>query len=577
MKKVNKAVSVAIVVLCLMAPLLFQRAIRAAGSEEASEWTMYRHDVNRSGYTQIAGPKYNFTKWTFQTGHIILSSPAVANGIVYIGSNDSKVYALNMWTGEEIWNFSTGPGGIYSSPAVADGIVYIGANDNKTYALNATTGELIWSFTAWGTLFYGLPSPFWSSPVVVDGIVYIGNQDSLVYALNATTGTVIWVQTVYGACTGSSPTIADGRLYIAAAGYSAPYDGNVTCLNATTGQLIWNYTVPFGVYFSTPTVVNGIVYIGTFGGSVLALNATTGQLMSFFFPGDYYPINTSPAVANGIVYVGSGNGRIYALDASNLAIVKWAKTLSSYGVYSSPIVAGDTVYVGTEDGKIFALDAITGNQIWMYQTGGTIRGSFAVVSGHPDYPCLLYAPAYDGKIYAIYDVFHDIAVTNVSPYKNIVGQGYTMNISVTVENQGDHKETFNVTLYANTTAIETMEVTLESGESTTITFIWNTGGAGGIGVFDKGNYALWVYAWPVLGETDTSDNTFSDGIVYVGIPGDINGDGTVDIYDAILLSTSFGAKQGDPNWNPNADLDNTGEIDIFDAIILSTHFGETDP
>ncbi|MEM3578294.1 MAG: NosD domain-containing protein [Candidatus Bathyarchaeia archaeon] len=60
----------------------------------------------------------------------------------------------------------------------------------------------------------------------------------------------------------------------------------------------------------------------------------------------------------------------------------------------------------------------------------------------------------------------------------------------------------------------------------------------------------------------------------ISIPGDVNGDGTVDIYDAILLSTSFGAKQGDPNWNPNADLDNTGEIDIFDAIILSTHYGE---
>ncbi|MEM3578289.1 MAG: CARDB domain-containing protein [Candidatus Bathyarchaeia archaeon] len=166
---------------------------------------------------------------------------------------------------------------------------------------------------------------------------------------------------------------------------------------------------------------------------------------------------------------------------------------------------------------------------------------------------------------------HNITVLSVNPLKTIAGQGYTMNINVTVANQGDYVETFNVTAYANTTAIETREIALQKGTWTTITFTWNTIG------YAKGNYALWVYAWPVLGETDTSDNTFSDGIVYVGIPGDINGDGTVDIYDAILLSTSFGAKQGDPNWNPNADLDNTGEIDIFDAIILSTHFGETDP
>ena len=571
MKKINRIASVTIVVLCLMAPLLFQRAIRAAGSEETSEWTMYRHDVNRSGYTQIAGPKYNFTKWTYQTGGIILSSPAVANGIVYVGSNDSNVYAINMWTGEEKWRFSTGLAGIYSSPAVANGIVYIGANDNKTYALNATTGELIWSFTAWGSSYFGLPSPFWSSPIVVDGIVYIGNLDSFVYALNASTGAVIWVQTVYGSCTGSSPAVVDGRLYIAAAGFSAPYNGNVTCLNATTGELIWYYTVPYGVYFSTPAVVNGVVYIGTFSGSVLALNATTGQLMSYFFPGDYLPINTSPAVANGIVYVGSGNGKIYALDASNLAIVKWTKTLSPYGVYSSPVVAGDAVYIGTDDGKIFALDAITGNQIWVYQTGGAIRGSFAVVSGYPDYPCLLYAPAYDGKIYAIYDVFHDVAITDVSPSKTIVGQGYTMQINVTVANQGDYTETFNVTLYVNTTTIETKQVTLTSLNFTTITFTLDTSG------FVKGNYTMSAYAWPVQGETDTSDNVLTGGVVTLTIAGDLDGNFEVRLADLVILAKAYGSKPGETKWNPNADIDNNGIVGLSDLVILAKNYGKTDP
>ena len=573
MKKINRIANVTIVVLCLMAPLLFQRAIRAAGSEETSEWTMYRHDVNRSGYTQIAGPKYNFTKWTYQTGGIILSSPAVANGIVYVGSNDSNVYAINMWTGEEKWRFSTGLAGIYSSPAVANGIVYIGANDNKTYALNATTGELIWSFTAWGSSYFGLPSPFWSSPIVVDGIVYIGNLDSFVYALNASTGAVIWVQTVYGSCTGSSPAVVDGRLYIAAAGFSAPYNGNVTCLNATTGELIWYYTVPYGVYFSTPAVVNGVVYIGTFSGSVLALNATTGQLMSYFFPGDYLPINTSPAVANGIVYVGSGNGRIYALDASNLAILKWTKTLtlSPYGVYSSPVVAGDAVYIGTDVGKIFALDAITGNQIWVYQTGGTIRGSFAVVSGYPDYPCLLYAPAYDEKIYAIYDVFHDVAITNVSPSKTIVGQGYTMQINVTVANQGDYTETFNVTVYANTTEIAAQQVTLSSGASTILTFNWDTSG------FVKGNYNMSAYAWPVQGETDLADNTFINGVVLISCIGDVNGDRMTDVTDYQMVKYAIPSMQGSPKWNPNLDINNDDIIDVTDYQTVKNHIPTIDP
>jgi len=572
MEKVNREIiGIVAAVLCLVALLLSKSAIITAGGESSSDWPMYRHDAERSGFTPVVGPKYNFTKWTFQTGDIVLSSPAVANGMVYFGSNDSKVYAINMWTGELIWSFSTGSAGIYSSPAVAYGIVYIGANDNKTYALNAITGELIWSFTAFGSAYFGLRSPFWSSPVVVDGTVYIGNLDSFVYALDAATGSLKWAQTVYGSCTGSSPAVVDGKVYIASAGYTSPYNGNVTCLDAATGQLIWYYTIPYGVWFSTPAVVNGIVYVGSFAGFVYALNATTGQLIAYFAPGDFQPINTSPAVANGIVYVGSGNGRIYALNASNLKVI-WSKMLSSSGVYSSPVVAGDTVYIGTEDGRIFALDAKTGQEIWVYTTGGRIRGSFAVVSGPPQCSSLLYAPSYDGKIYAIYDVIHDIAVTNVLPLKTIIGQGYSMNINVTVENQGDYTETFTVVLYANTSIIGTETVTLQNDKSITITFTWNTTG------FVKGNYTIWAYAWPVQGEIDVEDNILAASfMVIVVIPGDGNLNGRIEILDVVLVTSRYGAKKGDPNYDPNFDWNNDEKIDILDVVIVTSRYGHTDP
>jgi hypothetical protein len=166
---------------------------------------------------------------------------------------------------------------------------------------------------------------------------------------------------------------------------------------------------------------------------------------------------------------------------------------------------------------------------------------------------------------------HDIAVLSVNPLKTIVGQGYTMQINVTVANQGDYMETFNVTLYANTTTIETRQITLTSLNSTTITYTWDTSG------FAYGNYTLSAYAWPVQGETDTADNTVIDGTVYVGILGDINGDGRVDIYDALKLAAAFGSKLGEPNWNPNADINNDYIVDIYDALKLSANFGKTDP
>jgi len=123
-----------------------------------------------------------------------------------------------------------------------------------------------------------------------------------------------------------------------------------------------------------------------------------------------------------------------------------------------------------------------------------------------------------------------------------------MNINITVENQGDFTETFNVTLYANTTAIETKQVTLISGTLTTLTFTWNTTG------FAKGKYTIWAYAWPVPGETETTNNTLTDGCVYVAMIGDLTG-GTPNPYDFI----------------------SDGKVNIRDISIIARHFGEIDP
>src|SRR3984957_3804871 len=116
--------------------------------------------------------------WSFFTGcsgpFCGGSSAAVADGVVYVGSYDGYVYALNAATGVKLWSFATG-GEVFSSPAVANGVVYVGSNDQNVYALNATTGAKLWSYTAG----YDVTS----SPVVVDGVVYIGAEDGNVYAL----------------------------------------------------------------------------------------------------------------------------------------------------------------------------------------------------------------------------------------------------------------------------------------------------------------------------------------------------------------------------------------------------------
>jgi len=173
---------------------------------------------------------------------------------------------------------------------------------------------------------------------------------------------------------------------------------------------------------------------------------------------------------------------------------------------------------------------------------------------------------------------NDVAVINVTTSKDgctpmpTVGQGEDVEVNATVENQGDFAETFNVTAYADTSVIGEQQLTLNPGENTTLTFTWDTTG------FPYGNYTISAVADIVPGETQTGDNTdTADEDIKVGIAGDVNGDGTVNILDAIKLAGAFGSRPGDSKWNPNADINGDGVVNILDAIKLAGNFGKSEP
>lgn len=133
----------------------------------------------------------------------------------------------------------------------------------------------------------------------------------------------------------------------------------------------------------------------------------------------------------------------------------------------------------------------------------------------------------------------DVAVTNVMPYTMAVSQGYGMPINVTVENQGTYTETFNVTLYCNSTHasmhVGTEEdVMLAAGGNTTLTFTWDTTGV------PYGSYTITANATILPSETDTADNIYINGNVVVMFPGDVNGDGIVDIFDLSIVGKHYG-------------------------------------
>jgi parallel beta-helix repeat protein len=163
----------------------------------------------------------------------------------------------------------------------------------------------------------------------------------------------------------------------------------------------------------------------------------------------------------------------------------------------------------------------------------------------------------------------DIGIANFTTSKTIIGQGYSLNISIKIINYGLNTETFNLTIYANTIillSITNIVLTSRNSEPFLLYIDW----------FVKGNYTIWAYATPVPGETDTTDNSLYSEVC-VTIPGDVDGDFDVDLYDAVGLLVHYGAKKGQLQYDIICDIDGDGDIDLYDAVILLTHYGQKYP
>ena len=148
----------------------------------------------------------NDPSWTFRTDGPVWSSPTVENGVVFIGSLDHNVYAVNFDDGSEKWRFRSG-GAVSSGIAVGDGLVVFGSFDSTLYALDINTGNLVWRFD-------GASSWYWSDPLIADGVVYAPSLDGNLYVLDVATGDPSWIFDSEGGQLVGSPAIVNGLLAV---------------------------------------------------------------------------------------------------------------------------------------------------------------------------------------------------------------------------------------------------------------------------------------------------------------------------------------------------------------------------
>lgn len=215
----------------------------------------------------------------------------------------------------------------------------------------------------------------------------------------------------------------------------------------------------------------------------------------------------------------------------------------------------------------FTVEQYGATVLWIYYSRIQVKGP------PPQYlPIPTDHTSQNGFFSNVLGASYDIAVTNVTPLKTIVCQGYSNEVNVTIQNQGNILQGFAVTANYDSSSIGTKTAALSIGASANITITWDTS------LVAKGVYTMGAEASVAPGETDTGDNSYTDGSVRVTMVGDVAPEwNLVDIVDIVTVAIVFGKEKGEPGYNPNADINGDGIIDIVDIVIIAIHFGESDP
>jgi outer membrane protein assembly factor BamB len=390
-----------------------------SSSIPVSSWPMWRADPTHSS-TALVGPSNLTLAWNFTTSGSVISSPSVANGIVYVGSQDKNIYAIGAYSGNLIWKFTT-QDAIESSPAIANGKVYTGGDDGYVYCLDAYTGAFIWKTFVNGDLpFTFAAMVLKSSPVVSAGKVYVGSLDGYLYALDANNGGIVWRAKTDGQIE-SSPSVADGAVYFTAEEPTAgalykldansgaliwkqqlPYEYQFTGgtemlgspsvangmvfassdlrsyygIDAATGDFVWNFTDPAAIEFivSSPIYVNGDLFIID-KYNIACLNATNGHTIWSFFTGD--ELYVSPSYADGKIYIVTSERHIYILDATNNG-TKIASATTPSSSWSSPTIANGRLYIGCNDWNVYCFSNYVTNETSSTPSNNVTSGTISV-------------------------------------------------------------------------------------------------------------------------------------------------------------------------------------------------------
>jgi outer membrane protein assembly factor BamB len=342
----------------LLLPLLF-----LAAPLTAADWPLHRGDATQTGVSTEKLPDKLDILWEFNAKNSVEGAAVIADGVVYVGSSDKNLYALDLKTGAKRW--TTPLGIITASPGINGDRVYIGDADGKFYCLDRSNGKVLWTFDD-----NDQTGQITAAPNFDGDNVLIPTHNSTLYCLDKS-GKKIWDFRIEGPIYGGV-AVTDGKTFLAGC------DSLMHVLDVKTGKELGSVDLK-GQSGAASAVLDGHLYVGTMSNQVLSINLKTLRIdWEFEAPKRKQPFYASAAVEKDLVVIGSRDDKVWAIDRMT-GKRKW-DFLTDNKVDGSAVIVGDRIIVGSYDKKLYILDR-QGKKVADFELDGAVMGSAAVADG----------------------------------------------------------------------------------------------------------------------------------------------------------------------------------------------------
>ena len=331
--------------------------------------------------------------WRTTLGDAMRSDAALANGTLYIGNDDGKLYALDAASGLRRWQYDSG-GPVFAGPTLSHDAhsLFIGSTAGVELKLDCTNvGKLIWEFPPGLVPAASIGS---TSTLSADGdTLFFGAADGSLYAVRAVSGTRVWTRQLGGAVGSESVLTPDGTLLLVGA-----HDGYVYAVSTEQGKVVWRYQTGAQVQSDQILSADGrTLYIGSDDHHVYALDVISGMPRWIFNCSAEAQSGFALSAEGTTLYFGSYDTHIYSV-ATVTGSLQW-KFATGGPVGSRPALSpdGSVVYQPSFDGNIYALAADTGEEFWRFATDGPVHAD-PVLSEDGG---VLYVGSFDHSVYAL--------------------------------------------------------------------------------------------------------------------------------------------------------------------------------